>query len=163
LLLAGTGRGRADPVRADLVRADPVRVLMHALLSDDAGLRQRAADTARRVTEKRPDVLETEAEGVIGAFSECGGDNWRTRAHLGLVAARVAHTRTQRLRVAGLLMPLLYDPSNVVRCTAIEGLGILARREPRLRAQFECVAREALSTGTLAMRNRALHGLERLG
>lgn len=136
--------------------------LLKALLSGDERLRQRASDTARRVTEKQPALLEPHAEALIGLFSESGGDNWRTRAHLGLVAARIAHTHSQRMRVAGLLMPLYYDPSNVVRCTAIEGLGILAKREPSLRPQFEPLAEEALTTGTLAMQNRAQHALARL-
>jgi hypothetical protein len=59
-------------------------------------------------------------------------------------------------------MPLYYDSSNVVRCTAIEGLGILARSEPSLRRQFEAIAEESLATGTLAMKNRAHHALLRL-
>jgi hypothetical protein len=109
------------------------------------------------------------AERILGVFSESdtalsGGkpDNWRTRAHLGLVAARVAQTRQQRLRVAGLLRPLLRDARNVVRCTGLEGLGLLAAREPSLRAQVEPELEEALATGTLAMKNRAYHALKRL-
>jgi hypothetical protein len=139
-----------------------IKPLMRALLSDDARLRMRAADTARRVIERESTLLASHAEAIIGAFSESGGDNWRARAHLGLVAARVARSRLERIRVAGLLMPLYRDPSNVVRCTAIEGLGILARNEASLRPQFEAIAEEALAIGTLAMKNRAHHGLSRL-
>jgi hypothetical protein len=94
---------------------------------------------------------------LLGLFSESAGDNWRTRAHLGLVVARIAQSRAHRLRAAGLLIPLYYDPSNVVRCTAIEGLGLLAHREPSLRPQVEPLIEEALATGTLAMQCRARH------
>jgi HEAT repeat protein len=145
-----------------LARPALVKPLIQTLLSDDDLLRQRASDTVRRVSERQPALLEPHAETLIGAFSESSRDNWRTRAHLGLVAARVAHTRSQRQRAAGLLMPLYYDPSNVVRCTAIEGLGLLARHEPSLRPQFEAIAQEAMLRGTLAMRNRAEHALARL-
>jgi hypothetical protein len=145
-----------------LARNSLTKPVVQALLSGDGPLRMRAADIARRVTEKQPSLLEPYAETLIGLFSESGGENWRTRAHLGLVVSRVAHTRSQRLRVSGLLMPLYYDASNVVRCTAIEGLGILARRDLSLRPQFEAIAEEALATGTLAMKNRAQHGLARL-
>jgi hypothetical protein len=146
------------------VFAQPARVksLMRAMLSSDPHLRQRAADTARRVTERQPELLAPQAEALLGLFSESAGDNWRTRAHLGLVVARVAQSHAQRIRAAGLLMPLYYDPSNVVRASAIEGLGMLARQEPSLRRQFEALAEEALATGTPAMRNRAEHGLARL-
>jgi hypothetical protein len=157
------GLQRAQSAAAKILKKPGlIRPLLEALLCGDGRLRQRAADTSRRVTEKQPALLEPHAEVVIGLFSESGGDNWRTRAHLGLVAARIAHTRSQRTRAAGLLMPLYYDPSNVVRSTAIEGLGILAKREPSLRLQFEPLAEEALATGTLAMQNRAQHALARL-
>jgi hypothetical protein len=145
------------------------KALVQALFSGDEELRKRAADTARRITEKQPELLFPFADRILGVFSESdrairGGrpDNWRTRAHLGLVAARVAQTRQQRLRVAGLLRPLLRDPGNVVRCTGLEGLGLLALREPSLRAQIEPELEEALATGTLAMKNRAYHALKRL-
>ena len=143
------------------VLTDPklVQMLLRALCSDDATLRWRAADTARRVTEKQPALLEPHADDLIGLFSESGRDNWRTRAHLGLVVARIAHSRALRMRAAGLLRPLYYDPSNVVRCTAIEGLGLLAQREPELRPQIEPLLEEALVTGTLAMQNRARYAL----
>lgn len=58
-------------------------------------------------------------------------------------------------------MPLYYDPSNVVRCTAVEGLGLLAHREPSLRAQIVPLIEEALATGTLAMQCRARDALRR--
>jgi len=141
---------------------DLIKPLLRALASDNPLLRQRAADTARRVTETQPALLVPHADRLLDLFSESANDNWRTRAHLGLVVARTAKSASQKRRAAGLLMPLYYDPSNVVRCTAIEGLGLLARADTTLRAQFEGLAEEALTTGTLAMRNRAHHALTRL-
>jgi HEAT repeat protein len=153
---------------ASKVLAKPalVKRLIEALLSDDSTLRWHAADTARRISEREPALLSAYADEIVGVFSESSDnnshDNWRARAHLGLVAARVARSPAERLRVAGLLMPLYRDPSNVVRCTAIEGLGILARHEASLRPQFETIAEEAMASGTLAMKNRAQHGLIRI-
>jgi HEAT repeat protein len=147
------------------ILADPalLKALLSALFSDNPVLRHHAADTARRITEKQPELLVPYAERLIGLFSEISpkeaGDNWRTRAHLGLVVARIAQSRAHRLRAAGLLMPLYYDPSNVVRCTAVEGLGLLARREPGLRAQIQPLLEEALAIGTLAMQCRARDAL----
>jgi HEAT repeat protein len=139
-----------------------LKPLVNTMLSGDDNLRWHAADTTRRVAERQPELLAPYTEILIGLFSESGSDNWRTRAHLGLVVARIAHSHSQRIRAAGLLLPLYYDPSNVVRCTAIEGLGILAQHEPSLRPQFEALAEEALAAGTLAMKNRAQHALARL-
>ena len=151
------------------VLANPefLKPLLRALLGRDPVLRHHAADTARRISEKQPELLTPHSERLLGLFSEIGpreaGENWRTRAHLGLVVARIAHSRAQCLRAAGLLMPLYYDPSNVVRCTAIEGLGLLAYRAPSLRPQVEPLLEEALATGTLAMQCRARDALARFG
>jgi HEAT repeat protein len=140
-----------------LAHPELLKPLLRALFSVDPRLRHRASDTVRRITEKRPEPLTPYTERLLGLFSESAGDNWRTRAHLGLVVARIAQSRAHRLRAAGLLIPLYYDPSNVVRCTAIEGLGLLAQREPSLRPQVEPLIEEALATGTLAMQCRARH------
>jgi hypothetical protein len=160
----------ANRAAAEVMAApEKVATLVRALYAEEEELRKRAADTARRVTEKQPELLFAHADRIIGVFSESDRvsegstpDNWRTRAHLGLVAARIAQTRQQRLRVAGLLRPLLRDPGNVVRCTAIEGRGLLAAREPSLRAEVAPELEEALATGTLAMKNRAYYALKRL-
>ena len=160
--------GLADARRAAAqVLADPqlLKPLLSALFSDDSGLRHRASDTARRITERQPELLAPYTDRLLGLFSEVGpkkaGDNWRTRAHLGLVISRIAKSRAHRIRAAGLLMPLYYDPSNAIRCTAVEGLGLLARREPCLHPQVQPLIEEALATGTLAMQCRARDALRR--
>jgi hypothetical protein len=149
-----------------IARPELLRSLLRLLFSGDRILRHHASDTARRITEKRPELLTPHTDRLLGLFSESApksaGDNWRTRAHLGLVVARIAQSRVHRLRAAGLLMPLYYDPSNVVRCSAVEGLGLLAHRDPGLRAQIEPLLEEALKTGTLAMQCRARDALRRL-
>ncbi len=149
---------------AAMVTAKPrqVKVLVGALFSSDPEVRRHAADAARRITEKQPTLLYRYAERVLGALAQSTGDDWRMLAHTGLVAARVAHTRSQRLRAAGLLRPLLEDRSNVVRCTALEGLGLLASLVPELRSEVEPVLEEASVCGTPAMRHRARVALARL-
>ena len=53
---------------------------------------------------------------------------------------------------------LAQDESNVVRCSAVEGLGLLALREPSLRDEAEeMVARFLQEGATKAMKSRARH------
>jgi hypothetical protein len=148
-----------------LANSKLLKPLLHALFGRDPALRHHAADTARRITERQPEFLTPHTERLLGLFSEIGpkeaGDNWRTRAHLGLIVARVAQSRDHRLRAAGLLVPLYYDPSNVVRCTAVEGLGLLAHNEPSLQPQVQPLIEDALATGTIAMQCRARDALRR--
>jgi len=160
--------GLADARRAAAqIITDPqlLKPLLRSLFSGNSALRHHAADTARRITDKQPELLTPYTDRILGLFSEVGpkeaGNNWRTRAHLGLVVARIAQTRAHRTRAAGLLMPLYYDPSNVVRCTAVEGLGLLAHREPSLRPRVLPLMEQALATGTLAMQCRARDALAR--
>jgi len=142
-----------------LARPELLKPLLKALLSNDSALRHRASDTARRITDKQPELFTPYTERLLGLFSESANDNWRTRAHLGLIVARIAQSRPHRIRAAGLLQPLYYDPSNVVRCTAVEGLGLLAHREPSLSPEIEPLLEQALATGTIAMQCRARHAL----
>jgi HEAT repeat protein len=139
-------------------------LLVKALFADDPEVRRHAADAARRVTEKQPALLQPHAERVLGALVSAvsAGDDWRMVAHSGLVAARIAHTRAQRLRAAGLLRPLLNDSSNIVRFTALEGLGLLASLVPELRPEVEPILEQATLSGTPGMRCRARAALTRL-
>jgi hypothetical protein len=83
----------------------------------------------------------------------------RTRWHLCLVAARSARTPQQIRLAAEILWQLSEDKSNVVRCSAVEGLGLLARHDPSLRNSVEPFLHQALVTGTCAMRVRARKAL----
>jgi len=86
----------------------------------------------------------------------------RTRWHLGMVVPRVAHTRVQRLRAARTMSLLAGDESNVVRCSAVEGLGLLALQEASLRDEAEEMIEKFLREGTLAMKSRSRHVKKKL-
>src|SRR5258708_3118444 len=106
-------------------------------LGEDVGLRKRAGDVMRRVTEKDAAPLRSYADELGGLLVELPVEESRTRWHMGLVVARVAHTREQRLRAARLMSLLVEDESNVVRCSGVEGMGELALGEASLRGEAE--------------------------
>src|SRR3984893_15028191 len=93
-----------------------VRVLVRELFSDNVEVRKRAADVARRITEVDAAPLELYADELAGLLAETPVEESRTRWHLGLVVARVAHSREQRLRAGRMMLLLAEDESNVVRC-----------------------------------------------
>jgi hypothetical protein len=132
-----------------------VRALVRELFGDDAEVRKRAADVARRVTERDGRLLEPYADELAGLLEIVPVEESRTRWHLGLVVPRVARTRMQRLRAARTMSLLAEDESNVVRCSAVEGLGLLALQEASLRDEAEEMVARFLREGTLAMKNRA--------
>ena len=161
LKLDTPGWGLSDAQHAAaqvLARPELLKPLLRALFSDDSTLRHHASDTARRIAEKRPELLAPHTERLLGLFSESAPKEWRQlenacppgidrRPH-----RPVACTPATRRRPAH---ASLLRPINVVRCTAVEGLGLLAHREPSLRAEVEPLLEEALATGTLAMQCRA--------
>ena len=139
-----------------------VRVLVRELFSDNVEVRKRAADVARRITEVDAAPLELYADELAGLLAETPVEESRTRWHLGLVVARVAHTREQRLRAARLMELLMEEESNAARCSAVEGIGLLASEEPSLCGVAADMIARALSEGTLAMKCRARHAKKRL-
>jgi HEAT repeat protein len=133
-----------------------VRALVRELFGEDVEVRKRAADVARRITEKDARPLERYADELAGLLETLSVEESRTRWHLGLVVPRVAHTRAQRLRAARTMSLLAEDESNVVRCSAVEGLGLLALQEPSLRDEAEEMVERYLREGsTKAMKSRA--------
>jgi hypothetical protein len=150
------GLARAREI-ARAIEADrpAVKALIQSMFGDDVEIRKRAADVARRIVERDAAPLQRYADELAGLLAEISAEESRTRWHLGLVVANVAHTRDQRLRAARLMELLMEDESNVARCSAIEGIGLLALNEPSLREVGEEMIERALRDGTLAMKCRA--------
>src|SRR5260370_17827232 len=90
------------------------------------------------------------------------GEESSTGWDVGLVVARVAHTREQRLRAARLMELLMEEESNVARCSAVEGIGLLASEEPSLGGVAADMIARPLREGTVAMKGRARHPKKRL-
>jgi HEAT repeat protein len=132
-----------------------IRALVRQLFGDDAEVRKRAADVARRITELDGRLLERYADELAGLLETLPMEESRTRWHLGMVVPRVAHTPMQRLRAARTMSLLAGDESNVVRCSAVEGLGLLALQDASLRDEAEEMIERFLREGTKAMKCRA--------
>jgi HEAT repeat protein len=139
-----------------------VRALVRELFGEDVEVRKRAADVARRIAEHDAAPLERYADEPAGLLAEVSVEESRTRWHLGLVVAKTAHTREQRLRAVRLMELLMEDESNVARCSAVEGIGLLAGQEPSLREVAEEMIERALREGTRAMKCRAREAKWRL-
>lgn len=145
-----------------LARSAPSRAarqLVTAMASNHPELRVRAADVARRITDKNAEFLAAYASEIADILAETPIAESRVRWNLGLVVARTVRTPAQIRLAAALLWQLSQDKSNVVRCSAVEGLGLLARRDPALRSSVEPYLEQSFATGTPAMRVRARNAL----
>ena len=135
-------RSLAEEIAGDKVA---VRTLVRELFGEDVEVRKRAADVARRITELDGSLLERYADELAGLLETSPVEESRTRWHLGLVVPRVAHTRMQRLRAARTMSLLAEAESNGVRCSAVEGLGLLALQEASLRDEAEEMVEKRLT------------------
>jgi len=152
----GWGLGRARSLAEEICGDKAaVRALVRDLFGEDVGVRKRAADVARRITELDGRLLEPYADELAGLLETLPIEESRTRWHLGLVVPRVARTRMQRLRAARTMSLLAEDESKVVRCSAVEGLGLLALQEASLRDEAEEMIERFSREGTKAMKCRA--------
>jgi len=145
-------RSIAEEIAGDKIA---IRALVRELFGEDVEVRKRAADVARRITDLDGRLLERYADELAGLLETLPVSESRTRWHLGMVVPRVAHTRMQRLRAARTMSLLAGDESNVVRCSAVEGLGLLAVQEASLRDEAEEMIERFLREGTKAMKCRA--------
>jgi hypothetical protein len=152
-------REHAHRLLAQADRRRIARELVDALSTTDPEQRVRAADVARRIAEKDAGFLVAHAAELAVILAEIPISASRTRWHLGLVVARSARTSSDIRLAAEVLWQLADDKSNVVRPSAVEGLGLLARRDPALRSSVEPFLHQALITGTPAMRVRARNAL----
>jgi hypothetical protein len=152
-------RAQAQRLLAQQDRRRPARELIAALITSNPDQRVRAADVARRITERDIEFLAPHAAELASILADTPIAESRTRWHLGLVAARSARTSQQIRLAAEILWQLAEDKSNVVRCSAVEGLGLLARRDASLRSAVEPFLHQALLIGTPAMRVRARNAL----
>lgn len=157
------GLERARKIARESVRTrGAVRALVAAMFDEQPEVRKRAADVAHRVTDMDVSLLRPYADELGGLLAETSPEESRTLWHLGLVVARTAHTRDQRLRAARLMQLQLENDSNVARCSAVEGIGLLASEEPELHDIALEVIERALRDGTLAMKARARHAKQSL-
>lgn len=162
------GEGRWGLERARRIAAEiacnrtEVKALVTVMFCEEPELRKRAADVARRITDNDAAPLARYVDELAGLLAELSPVESRTRWHLGLVVPRLAHTREQRQRAARLMQLLIEDESNVARCSAVEGIGLLACEEPSLREVATELIERVLREGTPAMKARARHAKRRL-
>ena len=163
-LLGGADRrsiGRAEQVAA-MVARDPKLFprLMAGLWSDDRLVRMRAADAAEKVTRRFPAWLRPFQRELLGLLAESAEPE--VRWHLAAMVPRLPLSAAQRRRAASSLELYLEDRSSIVRTFALQGLADLAGQEPSLRPPVLERLRQAVRSGTPAMKARSRKLLARL-
>jgi len=146
--------GRADKAAA-MVEKNPRLFgrLIHGLWSENALVRMRAADAAEKVTRKKPELLAAYKKELLGLLVET--EQQEVRWHLAVMVPRLKLNAKQRRAAMHVLQGYLEDRSSIVKTLALEGLVELTGEDARLRAGVVEILREAVRSGTAAMKARA--------
>jgi hypothetical protein len=136
-------------------RRAAMRDLICELKSSEPFMRRCAADLARRVSARAPGILRQHAGVLIDLAAGLGDEEWQARGYAAVAAALNAATHTERMRLAGLLRPMLKDKRIAVQAMALEAFATVAVVEPRLRAAAIPLLEGALREGRCARQLRA--------
>lgn len=163
LLQGGDRRsiGRSDQVAA-IVSGNPklFSILVGGLWSEDPLVRMRAADAAEKVTREDPHLLKPYKKELLGLMGETA--EAEVRWHLAVMVPRLVLNPGERRLAARLLGNYLKDRGSIVKTFALEGLADLARNDSELRSGVIEILRQAVRTGTPAMKARSRKLLSRL-
>jgi HEAT repeat protein len=154
--------GRSNEVVA-AVLADPTLFtpLYRGLHHTDTLIRIRTADALEKITSRRPEWLEPHVEDLL--LNIAASVNHEVRWHVAQMLPRLPLTRTQRAFALKIVKGYLDDRSSIVRAFALQALADFAEHEAGLRDGVITLLREALHSGTPAMRSRARKLLEKFG
>ncbi|MGA3048738.1 MAG: hypothetical protein ABSD67_19050 [Terracidiphilus sp.] len=141
--------GQSPPRRA------AVRDLMTELQSANPYAQRCAADLARRVSAREPEILREHADALIKLVGELPAELWQARGYVTMAAALNTSTRAQRMRLAVPVRALAADERVSLRAIALEALATLAVAEPELREEAMLLLERCRRNGTAAMRMRA--------
>jgi hypothetical protein len=149
--------GRVDKAAA-MVEKSPRLFgrLIDGLWSENALVRMRAADAAdaaEKVTRKRPELLAAYKKELVGLLVET--EQLEVRRHLAAMVPRLELNAKQRRAALHVLQRYLEDRSSIVKTFALEGLVELTGEDAQLRAGVVENLREAVRSGTAAMKARA--------
>jgi hypothetical protein len=156
-LLAGGDRrsiGQTDHVAA-MVAKNPNLFpnLIAGLWSEDSLIRMRSADSVEKVTRSRPDLLQPHKSELLGLLTQATEKEMRW--HLAVMIPRLALTPKERQAVFSTLNRYLGDRSSIVGTFALQGLADLAFADASLHPAVLEILRQALRSGTPAMRARS--------
>jgi hypothetical protein len=132
-----------------------MRDLVNELQSADRFARRCAADLARRLSAREAGILRSHAGLLMDLAAGLPDDEWQARGWVTLAAAGNVSTHGQRMRLAGLLRPMLEDKRVGLRAMALEAFVTMAEAEPRLREEAMPRLERALRDGPFALRVRA--------
>ena len=127
--------------------------LVGGLWSKDRLVRMRAADAAEKVTRKNPHLLAPYKSELLGLLAEAKEPELRW--HLAVIVPRLSLNSKERQLATSSLGIYLSARSSIVKTSALQGLADLAQHDSDIRSAVIELLREAVRSGTPAMKARS--------
>ncbi|HEX9654429.1 MAG TPA: hypothetical protein VGA99_12015 [bacterium] len=153
--------GRVPEIVADVLK-NPLQFaeLIAAMSHDDPIVRMRAADAVEKITVHHPEYLFPHKRHLLHTVAKI--NQQEVRWHIAQILPRLSLDRQERADAIPMLFDYLNDPSSIVKTFALEGLAALSKDEPMARAKVVSLLKNALQTGTPAMKSRSRNLLAKL-
>lgn len=136
-------------------RRTAIRELIRELCSDDPFDHRCAAELARLVSRREPDILAAYSDLLVEVAATFPMEEWQARGYVLVAAAINATAHSQRMRLLSLVRARLAEARIAVRAMALEAFAHLATREPGLRDEAMAMLETARYDPAPAMRCRA--------
>lgn len=138
----------------NLVLSNPAvfKDVVHAILSDNPGIRMRASDAAEKITQIHPDWLNSFKKLILNKISKI--NQQEVRWHMAQMFPRLTLTKTERKKVFGLLQTYLEDKSLIVKTCAMQAMGDIAIQDNAYFNPVRKILIHMTKTGSPAMKAR---------
>lgn len=145
--------GQSDGVvEMVLASSRPFQDVVHAILSDNPGIRMRASDAVEKITRFHPEWLKPYKRMFLHKIADI--DQQEVRWHTAQILPRLNLTTIERKKVFVLLVSYLDDNSLIVKTFSMQALADIALQDSAYIDEVRDIVSRSIKTGSPAMKAR---------
>jgi HEAT repeat protein len=153
--------GRSEEVVADvLTKPELFAAVFGGMLHDDPLVRMRSADAVEKITAEHPTYLAPYKKILLEEIAAI--EQQEVRWHVAQMIPRLELNEGETEQAVEILRGYLNDKSKIVKTMSLQALADLAGQRPQLSPEVVALLKEAVETGSPAMRSRGKKLLTRL-
>ncbi len=134
--------------------------VVHAILSDNPGIRMRASDAVEKISRFHPEWLKPYKRMFLHKIADI--DQQEVRWHTAQILPRLNLTAIERKRVFALLVSYLDDNSRIVKTFSMQALADIALQDTAYIDEVRDIVSRSIKTGSPAMKARGKKLLSKL-
>lgn len=145
--------GRTDEViKMVLDKPELFETLVNAMLTDDKGIRMRAADAVEKISLEHPTWLAPHKKLILTKITKI--NQQEVRWHMAQVMPRLTLTSAERKRLFDILISYLDDKSRIVKTFSMQALADIALQDHSYLPKVKRIITRLTQEGSPAMQSR---------